>query len=114
MSHEITIVRVYLHEGDYGRRQSLMKEIMELLHDRHRVKGLNVFRGIAGFDETGEVHAADMLRLNVHLPLVIEFFDEPRVAEAAISLLDELVPGGHIISWPARRYGATAPPSRGS
>ena len=41
---------------------------------------------------------------------MIEFFDEPRVAEAAIRLLDGMVPGGHIVSWPAKRYGTTALP----
>ncbi|MGH6672009.1 MAG: DUF190 domain-containing protein [Xanthobacteraceae bacterium] len=101
MSREITIVRVYIHEGDHGRRKSLMKEIMDLLHDRHRVKGLNVFRGIAGFDETGEVYAADMLRLNVHLPLVIEFFDDPEAVEATMELLHGLVPDSHVVHWNA-------------
>jgi uncharacterized protein len=51
-----------------------------------------------------------MLRLNIDLPLVIEFFDEPEIAEAAIHLLDDLVPGGHIVSWPAKRHGAAVPP----
>lgn len=105
MPREVTIVRIYIHEGDQGRRKSLMKEIMELLHDRHRVKGLNVFRGIAGFDETGEVHAADILRITVHLPLVIEFFDQPEVAEAAMQLLHEMVPDGHVVHWQAQCRG---------
>ncbi len=39
---------------------------------------------------------------------MIEFFDEPEVAEAAIHLLDDLVPGGHIVSWLAKRYGPAA------
>ena len=85
-----------------------MREILSILHDRHAVQGVTVFRGIAGFGADGEVHADDMLRLNVDLPLVIEFFDEPVIAEAAIHLLDNLVPGGHIVSWPAKRYGAAA------
>jgi PII-like signaling protein len=105
MACEVTIVRVYIHEGDHGRRKSLMNEIMELLHDRQRVKGLNVFRGIAGFDETGEIHAADMLRINVHLPLVIEFFDAPQAAEAAMQLLHGLVPDEHVVHWPAQCRG---------
>jgi PII-like signaling protein len=91
-----------------------MREIFSLLHNRHAVQGVTVFRGVAGFGPHGEVHADDMLRLTVDLPLVIEFFDEPEVAEAAIHLLDDLVPGGHIVSWPAKRYGALAPrPKRG-
>ena len=53
-----------------------------------RREGVTVFRGVAGFGADGEVHADDMLRLSVDLPLVIEFFDEPTVAEAAIHLLE--------------------------
>jgi PII-like signaling protein len=89
-----------------------MREIFSVLHDRHAVQGVTVFRGVAGFGASGEVHANDILRLTVDLPLVIEFFDEPEVAEAAIHLLDDLVPGEHIVSWPAKRYGAAALPPK--
>ena len=83
------------------------------MRDRHAVQGVTVFRGVAGFGASGEVHANDILRLTVDLPLVIEFFDEPEVAETAIHLLDDLVPGEHIVSWPAKRYGAAALPPKG-
>ena len=62
-----------------------MQEVLNLLHDQQRVQGVVVFRGIAGFGDSGEVHASDLLRLNVDLPLVVEFFfDRPAVAEAAM------------------------------
>ena len=89
-----------------------MREILSTLHDRHAVRGVTVFRGIAGFGADGEIHADDLLRLNLALPLVIEFFDEPEAAEAAIQLMDGLVPGGHIVSWPAKRHGAAAEPPK--
>jgi PII-like signaling protein len=114
MGNDILIVRIYLHEADHGKRKTLMQEILTLLQDRNAVQGVTVFRAIAGFGAGGEVHAGDILRLNVDLPLVIEFFDEPKVAEAAIALLDGLVPGGHIVSWSARRYGIAALPVRQS
>lgn len=101
MESDITIVRIYLSESDHGRRKNLMQEILNILHDRHRVRGVTVFRGIAGFGHTGEVHAADILRLMVDLPLVIEFFDDPSVVQAALGLLTGLVPAGRIVSWRA-------------
>lgn len=110
MTDDILIVRVYLSEADQGRRKKLMQEILTLLQERHAVQGVTVFRGIAGFGASGEVHADDILRLTVDLPLVVEFFDEPKVAEAAIGLIGDLVRGGHIVSWPARRYGTAARP----
>jgi uncharacterized protein len=112
MENEILVVRIYLSEADHGRRRTLMQEILSLLHDRHAVQGVTVFRGIAGFGASGVTRANDILRLAVDLPLVIEFFDEPRVAEAAIGMLNGMVPGGHIVSWPAKRYGTTPLPER--
>ncbi len=98
---EVTVVRIYLKETDHGRRKTLMEEILNILHDQHRVHGVVVFRGIAGFGSKGEVHAADILRLNVDLPLVIEFYDEPKVVKAALELLHDLVPADHIVHWRA-------------
>src|SRR5579863_3323411 len=103
------MVRIYLSEADHGKRKTLMQEVLTLLQDRHAVQGVTVFRGIAGFGASGEVRADDILRLNVDLPLVIEFFDEPKVARAAIALLDDLIPGGQIVSWPAQRHVVAAP-----
>jgi len=101
MPGDVTMVRVYIKEADHGKRGNLMQEILRLLHDQHRVAGFTVFRGIAGFGASGEVHAADILRLNVDLPLVIEFFDTPKVVDAAIKLIRGLVPPEHIVMWNA-------------
>jgi hypothetical protein len=108
MTNDILMVRVYLHEADHGKRKRLMQEILTLLKERHAVQGVMVFRAIAGLDASGEVRADDILRLNVDLPVVVEFFDEPKVAEAAIALLNGLVPGDRIVSWSAQRHGAVA------
>jgi uncharacterized protein len=101
MDDEVTVVRIYLKESDHGRKRSLMEEILNILHDQHRVHGVIVFRGIAGFGSKGAIHSADLLRLMVDLPLVIEFYDKPEVAEAAIALLSDLVPAGHVVHWRA-------------
>jgi hypothetical protein len=109
MDEDVIIVRVYLKESDHGRRQSLMEEILNILHDQHGIHGVTVFRGIAGFGKTGTIHAADMLRLMVDLPLLIEFFDKPAVAEAAIALIRALVPAGHLVQWRATCPGFNGP-----
>lgn len=99
MQTEITLVRIYLSEGDHGHGKSLLTEIFGLLHDRHQVRGVTVFRGIAGFGSGGEVHSADLLRLTAKLPLVIEFFDTPEVVDAALLALNGLVPNEHMVLW---------------
>ncbi|HUZ73874.1 MAG TPA: DUF190 domain-containing protein [Stellaceae bacterium] len=102
MDTDITVVRVYLNEADHGRRKNLMQEILNILHDQQRVKAVTVIRGIAGMGDTGEVHASDILRLMVDLPLVIEFFDEPPIVEAVLGLLRGRIPEGRIVFWPAK------------
>jgi hypothetical protein len=101
MDDDVKVVRIYIKESDHGRKGSLMEEILNILHDQHRVHGVIVFRGIAGFGSKGTVHSADLLRLMVDLPLVIEFYDSPAVVDAAIALLADLVPAGHIVYWNA-------------
>jgi PII-like signaling protein len=110
MANDVLMVRIYLSEGDHGRRTTLMREILSILHDRRIVHGVTVFRGVAGFGSDGEVRASDMLRISVDLPLAIEFFDEPAAAQAAIQLVEPMVAQGHIVSWPATRHSAAAPP----
>ncbi|QEM40753.1 DUF190 domain-containing protein [Acidithiobacillus caldus] len=43
----------------------------------------------------------DILRLNVHLPLVLEFFDKPETVDAVLPRLQEWVPANHILRWEA-------------
>ena len=57
MDNEVTVVRIYLREADHGKRKTLMQEVFNILHDQQRVQSLVVFRGIAGFGDSGEVHA---------------------------------------------------------
>jgi PII-like signaling protein len=89
---EVIVVRIYLKESDHGRRKILLEEILNILHDQHRMHGVVMLRGIAGFGSKGEVHADDILRLSVDLPLVIEFYDEPKIVGAALELLHDHVP----------------------
>jgi PII-like signaling protein len=79
-----------------------MQEIFKLLHDQHKLHGVTVFRGVAGFGSSSEVHADDLLRLIVHLPLVLEFYDDPKVVASLLSRIQQMVPAGHIVSWTAQ------------
>lgn len=55
----------------------------------------------------GEVHAGDLLRLIVHLPLVLEFYDDPEVVASLLSRIQQMVPAGHIVSWTAQCDGSS-------
>jgi len=98
MKHsDVTVVRIYLTEGE-----RLMKTILAKLHDEEKVRGVTVFRGISGFGRSGVVHSAALLDLSLDLPVVIEFFDTPDKVRRIQSHLKELLPPGHVISWPAQ------------
>ena len=98
----VKLVRIYFKEGEKTQdHHNLMQELFHLLHDEHRVRGASVFRAVAGFGAHGIIHADDLLRLNVHLPLVLEVFDDPEIINQVMPRLRELVPAKHIICWNA-------------
>lgn len=99
MSEKVIFVRIYLHE-----KQRLLQSVMHCLEAEHPVRGVTVFRGIEGFGASGS-HRSTLVDLAMDLPLVVEFFDSPNQAEAAIHALSGLVPAGHIVSWEARVHG---------
>ena len=102
MESEIIIARIYVSEGDHGRRTNLHAGNIGTSSRPaagQRRDGFPRDRRLR--QHHGEVHAADALRLMVDLPLVIEFFDEPAVVQAALGLLSGTVPDGRIVWWRA-------------
>ncbi len=92
----ITVVRIYLTEGDHR-----LAGLIERLREKERVRGLTVFRGIAGFGQSGKLHASNLVDISLDLPLVVEFFDTPARAAEIMSHLNPTVEPGHMISWSA-------------
>jgi PII-like signaling protein len=93
---EITMVRIYLTEG-----QHQLEPLLKVLHDQERVRGVTAFRGIAGFGESGQMHSSGLIDLSLDLPLVVEFFDAPAKVASVLEHLDELIKPGHMVSWSA-------------
>lgn len=89
-----TMVRVYLTESDRE-----LKPLLKCLHDELKVCGATVMRGVAGFGASGVVHSAGLVDLSTDLPLVLEFFDRPDRARAAIERIKDFVEPGHVVSW---------------
>jgi PII-like signaling protein len=48
------------------------------------------------------VHSSTLLDLSLDLPVVIEFFDEPAKVKRILVHLKDILPAGHVVSWPAR------------
>lgn len=94
---EVTVVRVYLSEGQ-GQADHLLKR----LHDWEHVRGVTVFRGIAGFGSSGKLHTSKLVDLSLDLPLIVEFFDTPDKVAAILDHLKHDIKPGHMLSWTAR------------
>lgn len=89
-----TMVRVYFSEADRD-----LRPLLHCLHDELKVPGATVIRGIAGFGASGVVHGSGLLDLSLDLPLILEFFDRPDRARAAIERIKAFVEPGHVVSW---------------
>lgn len=94
---EVTMVRIYLTEG-----QHQFQRLMQILHDEQKVRGVTAFRGIAGFGQSGRMHSSTLIDLSLDLPLILEFFDEPAKVASVLEHLNSLLRPGHIVSWPAQ------------
>ena len=94
---DVTVVRVYLTEGE-----GLLKQLLAKLHDEEKVRGVTVFRGIGGFGRSGKMHSSSLLDLSFDLPVVVEFFDEPAKAQRILSHLKGVLAPGHVLSWSAK------------
>jgi PII-like signaling protein len=94
---DVTVVRVYLTEHE-GR----LPGVLALLHDELKVPGLSVFRAVSGYGDSGRWHSAKLVDLSLDLPIVVEFFDEPARARAALERLSQVCKPGHVIEWTAR------------
>ena len=91
---DVRVVRIYLHEG-----KDILTKIMKQLQGH--VRGVTVFRGIAGFGDHGELHTAALIDLSLDLPLVVEFFEAPEKAAQLIEQLNEFDEVHHVLSWSA-------------
>lgn len=93
---EVTVVRIYLTEGD-----RLLKQLLTRLHDTEQVMGVTVFRGTTGFGRSGRMHGDSLMDVAFDLPLVVEFFDTPERVETVLGHIGDWFEPGHILSWAA-------------
>lgn len=93
-AHEAIMVRIYLSEADHT-----LNDLLSYLHEQARVKGVTVFRAIAGYGQSGKLHSTRLLDLSLDLPLVVEFFDQPDRIQVVLPELSSRVRPEHIVTW---------------
>lgn len=94
--HEVTIVRIYLTEGE-----TQLKNMMKRLRDLEKLRGLTVFRGVAGFGDSGVIHGSNIVDLSLHMPIVLEFFDDDEKINNILEHLSDQIKPGHMLKWSA-------------
>lgn len=94
----ITLVRVYLREGEHK-----LKKLTDFLH-AEKVSGMTVLRGIAGFGPDGRLHTASLVDLSLDLPLVVEFYDAPERIDRLLADMLAVMDLPHVVSWTAARH----------
>ncbi len=102
---DITVVRASFRESSHSHRRQQLQKALAILRDQLHVRGLVISQGISGIDLQAEGHfetLGDLLRRVPDPRVVIEFFDEPRVADQARQLLHENFPEARVLWWPAR------------
>ena len=93
---EVTVVRIYLTEGE-----TQLNALIKRLRDWEKIRGVTVFRGIAGYGHTGVMHGMQLVDLSLNMPIVIEFFDSPEKITEILQHLESVVPVGHLVKWNA-------------
>ena len=93
---DVTFVRVYLTESE-----GLLDDLLSHLHDKEKVQGVTVFRGISGFGKSGKMHSSSLMDMSLDLPLAVEFFDVPEKVTIILEHIRTMVEPGHIVCWPA-------------
>ena len=104
---EQMLVRIFIGESDKWHHQPLSTALVERIR-KEGFAGATVIRGLAGFGASSHLHTANILRLSVDLPLVIEVVDTPEHVERLYPILDEMLNGGLVTVEKVRvlRYAA--------
>ena len=101
LPHEGMLLRIFIGESDRWHHQPLYEAIVLKARELH-LAGATVLRGPMGFGKSSRLHTANMLRLSMDLPLVIEVVDTEENIQRFLPVLDEMMVGGLVTLEKAR------------
>jgi len=93
LPEEGQLLRIFIGESDRHEGLPLYEWIVREAR-RDGLAGATVFRGLAGFGASSRIHTANILRLSLDLPIVVEIVDKPERIEAFLPVLDGVVKEG--------------------
>lgn len=92
---EMTLMRIFLGEGDRWQHQPLYEALVELLR-REGFAGATVLKGAMGFGAHSVTHTDRILRLSGDLPVVVEVVESQAKIDAVLPQLDTMLTGGMV------------------
>jgi uncharacterized protein len=86
---------IYVDETDRHGGKPVYEVLMDLLY-RHKIGGVSVFRGVAGYGSDGIFHTAKLLELSTSLPVKVEAVDSEEMISKVLPLIRDTVEKGLI------------------
>ena len=93
LPEEAVLLRIFIGESDRWRHQPLY-EALVLKAREMQLGGATVLRGPMGFGKSSRLRTANILRLSMDLPIIIEIVDSKEKIEAFLPAVDEMIGGG--------------------
>ena len=95
---ERTLMRIFIGESDKctsgaHKGMPLHEALLRTFRERG-FAGCTVLHGVKGFGASAKVHTADILRLSLDLPVVVEVVDTEEKIQGVLPELDEMIGGG--------------------
>ena len=94
---ERTLIRIFTGDADKWHHQPLDRALIERLR-REGFAGATVIHGVAGFGARSIVHTAHLVDLSGDLPVVFEVVEDDEHVQRLLSLLDEMLPSGALVT----------------
>jgi PII-like signaling protein len=103
LPEECSLLRIFLGEADEYLHRPLYRAIVLRARELH-LAGATVLRGPMGFGRSSHLHNANILRLSLDLPVVVEIVDETPKITAFLPELQKMMRGGLITMERAQVY----------
>jgi PII-like signaling protein len=86
---------IYVDESDKYRGRPAYEMLMDIFY-KHKIAGVSVFRGVAGYGSDGIFHTSKMLELSTTLPVKLEVVDSEEMISKILPLISDIVEKGLI------------------
>ena len=93
LPEEGQLLRIFLDESDRYQGLPLYEWLVREAR-KNGMAGATVLRGIAGFGAASRIHTANILRLSLDLPIIVEIVDTPERIETFLPVVDSAVKEG--------------------